>query len=56
VYAAVQYFDIYWILITVPFDYRDPFDRILITQVIFDRLTLLSADAAFRNYDVDCNW
>lgn len=44
------------ILQTLPFHHRDPFDRILIAQSISERLTLLSADAAFKNYDVDCDW
>lgn len=44
------------VLETLPFHHRDPFDRILIAQAISDRLILLSADEAFKNYDVDCNW
>lgn len=30
--------------------HRDPFDRILIAQAIFEPLTFLTADAALRNY------
>ena len=44
------------VLQILPFHHRDPFDRILIAQAISDRLTLLSTDAAFKSYDVDCNW
>ena len=43
------------VLQTLPFHHRDPFDRLLIAQAIADRLILLSADKAFKNYDVDCN-
>ncbi len=44
------------VLQTLQFYHRDPFDRILIAQAIADRLILLSADSAFKDYDVDCAW
>jgi PIN domain nuclease of toxin-antitoxin system len=33
-------------------DHRDPFDRLLIAQAVHEKLTLVSVDAAFRNYSV----
>lgn len=36
----------------LPMHHRDPFDRLLISQARAEDLTLLSADARIRNYDV----
>jgi PIN domain nuclease of toxin-antitoxin system len=38
---------------TLPLHHRDPFDRILVAQAQVEHLLLLSADAAFEDYDVD---
>ena len=38
---------------TLPLHHRDPFDRILVAQAQVEHLLLLSADAAFKDYDVD---
>jgi len=37
----------------LPSHHRDPFDRILIAQAIQEGLTLITADDAFLDYDVE---
>lgn len=36
----------------LPLCHRDPFDRLLISQAICERLTIVTADRRFANYDV----
>ncbi len=36
----------------LPHLHRDPFDRLLISQALVERLTVLTADPAFASYDV----
>jgi PIN domain nuclease of toxin-antitoxin system len=36
----------------LPVHHRDPFDRLLIAQARFERLTILTADRRFGDYDV----
>lgn len=36
----------------LPLHHRDPFDRLLIAQAIVEALPLMTADPAFRLYDV----
>lgn len=36
----------------LPFLHRDPFDRLLISQAMVERLTILTADRDFAGYDV----
>lgn len=36
----------------LPHHHQDPFDRILITQAIHERLTIVSRDHIFKSYDV----
>lgn len=36
--------------------HKDPFDRLLIAQAEAERLTLLTADAAFKDYGVKLVW
>jgi len=43
-------------LITLPFHHRDPFDRIIISQVKENRLTLISRDNIFVQYNVNLVW
>lgn len=38
---------------TLPWDHRDPFDRLLVVQALADHLVLVTADEAFRPYDVE---
>jgi PIN domain nuclease of toxin-antitoxin system len=37
---------------TLPAHHRDPFDRLLIAQAQIEQLPILTADPAFRRYDV----
>lgn len=41
---------------SLPFHHRDPFDRMLIGQCIFDGLPIVSSDSAFDNYPVNRIW
>ncbi|HSI58362.1 MAG TPA: type II toxin-antitoxin system VapC family toxin [Ideonella sp.] len=41
---------------SLPWHHRDPFDRLLIAQCQADSLTLVSADASMRHYDVALLW
>ena len=40
----------------LPWQHRDPFERLLIAQALAERATLVSADAALRAYDVRVIW
>jgi PIN domain nuclease of toxin-antitoxin system len=40
----------------LPYFHRDPFDRMLIAQAGVEGLTLVTADAAMRQYDVPTLW
>ncbi len=40
------------ILHSLPFHHGDPFDRLIITQAIFDDFTIISDDKQFKNYNV----
>lgn len=40
------------LLRTLPFHHRDPFDRMLIAQAVEEQATLVTSDAAIRQYDV----
>jgi PIN domain nuclease of toxin-antitoxin system len=37
---------------SLPFHHADPFDRLLIAQAQVEKLTIVTADTAFDNYDV----
>lgn len=37
---------------TLPFHHADPFDRLLIAQAQLEKLTIVTADSAFADYDV----
>ncbi|MGC8712368.1 MAG: type II toxin-antitoxin system VapC family toxin [Leptodesmis sp.] len=41
---------------SLPLHHRDPFDRILISQAQLEKLTLVTADAIFHQYDVATLW
>jgi PIN domain nuclease of toxin-antitoxin system len=43
-------------LTNLPFDRKDPFDRLLAEQVLTDGLTLVSTDAIFDSYGVTRVW
>lgn len=40
----------------LPMHHKDPFDRLLIVQAQVEKMTLLSIDTAFSDYDVDVRW
>ena len=40
----------------LPFHHRDPFDRLLISQAIVEKIPFLSADDAIDSYAVDRLW
>jgi PIN domain nuclease of toxin-antitoxin system len=40
----------------LPAHHRDPFGRLLVSQVILERLTILSADPQISRYPVEAIW
>ena len=40
----------------LPWHHRDPFDRLLVAQASVERAALVSADEAFRAYEVRVTW
>ncbi|MFA6034921.1 MAG: type II toxin-antitoxin system VapC family toxin [Myxococcota bacterium] len=40
----------------MPFHHRDPFDRLLAAQALTERLSLVTADKAFKKYGVKTVW
>lgn len=50
--------DPYHLLVSasLPFHHRDPFDRIMIAQSVYENLPIISKDGAFKQYDVDVIW
>lgn len=44
------------ILNTLEYYHKDPFDRIIISQGIFEQLTIVSKDENFKKYQVMVNW
>jgi len=44
------------ILSTLPFNHRDPFDRLLISQSISNNFTLISKDKEFSSYEIKLLW
>jgi PIN domain nuclease of toxin-antitoxin system len=43
-------------LLSLPFEHRDPFDRLLISQALVEDMGLLSNEALFISYGVDRVW
>jgi PIN domain nuclease of toxin-antitoxin system len=41
---------------SLPVHHRDPFDRILVSQAILERMPLLSADPQISHYPVEVVW
>ncbi len=37
----------------LPFHHRDPFDRIIIAQAIYEKFTIMSDDKYFQEYDIE---
>lgn len=44
------------IVASLPFHHRDPFDRLLIAQVIEEKMTLESVDEVFDDYGINRLW
>lgn len=44
------------ILSNLPFHHRDPFDRMIISQGINNKLTVISKDSHFNHYDIKVVW
>jgi PIN domain nuclease of toxin-antitoxin system len=44
------------ILTNLAFHHKDPFDRLIIAQSIFENIPVISADSAFDNYPVNRIW
>ena len=40
----------------LPFIHSDPFDRLFIASVIFDRMIFITADENIHAYNIDCAW
>jgi len=43
-------------LVNLPFHHRDPFDRLIVSQAVSERMTVCTADAAFKKYGVQLIW
>jgi PIN domain nuclease of toxin-antitoxin system len=44
------------VVATLPFHYRDPFDRLLVAQALSEGVPLVSADPVFDSYGVTRMW
>jgi PIN domain nuclease of toxin-antitoxin system len=42
--------------VMLPFHHRDPFDRIIIAEAIREKMTVLTKDTVFNQYDVQILW
>lgn len=45
-----------FVLSTLSFHHRDPFDRLIITQAMNNKLTVLSKDEHFTSYKISLLW
>ena len=43
-------------LVKLPFHHKDPFDRLIIAQILVEDATLISKDAAFQSYPIKLLW
>ena len=41
---------------TLPFHHRDPFDRMLASQALVEKLPVVTADSVFRAYGTEVVW
>jgi PIN domain nuclease of toxin-antitoxin system len=44
------------VLARLPFHHKDPFDRLIISQSIVERMTVITKDTAFESYPVKLLW
>jgi PIN domain nuclease of toxin-antitoxin system len=40
----------------LPFHYRDPFDRMLVSQALVEKMVILSSDSRLSDYGIACIW
>jgi PIN domain nuclease of toxin-antitoxin system len=45
-----------WAVRSLPAAHNDPFDRLLVAQAVFERATIVSADAIFDQYGIARLW
>lgn len=45
-----------FLVASLPFHHRDPFDRLIIAQAINNNLNILSRDENFKKYDASVIW
>jgi PIN domain nuclease of toxin-antitoxin system len=43
-------------VVTMPFHHRDPFDRLLVAQAMVEQIPIVSADEAFKPYEIKRLW
>ena len=44
------------VLAKLPFHHKDPFDRLIISQSIVERMAIVTKDKAFESYPVEVIW
>jgi PIN domain nuclease of toxin-antitoxin system len=44
------------VVASLPFHHRDPFDRLLIAQVLVEQIPIVSVDLAFEAYSIQRIW
>ena len=49
-------FDHLIVLYKLPLNHRDPFDRIIISQAIAEKFTIITQDSAFKSYKAKLLW
>lgn len=49
-------FDHLMVLSVLPLNHRDPFDRIIISQAIAEKFTIISQDSVFKSYQAKLLW
>jgi PIN domain nuclease of toxin-antitoxin system len=45
-----------YVLFSLDFFHRDPFDRIIISQAISENIPVISSDSIFQQYPINCIW
>ena len=43
-------------VLDLPFEHRDPFDRIMIAQCLHEKMKFITNEAMFINYGIDRVW
>ncbi len=43
-------------LISMPFHHKDPFDRLIISQAIIEKMPIVSRDSHFKHYNINQIW